>query len=109
MTRRPPRSTRTDTLFPYTTLFRSEASAKAWGHAAVICRLTEASRLSPLSGPAASPIIRANSSLENHLTWRAFSHGPIWRRPGPAPGGRPALPDRRGPVQRRHQIGRAHV
>src|SRR3546814_16851073 len=28
MIRRPPRSTRTDTLFPYTTLFRS---AKAWG------------------------------------------------------------------------------
>src|SRR3546814_1812983 len=28
MIRRPPRSTRTDTLFPYTTLFRSEA--RAW-------------------------------------------------------------------------------
>src|SRR3546814_3122609 len=27
MTRRPPRSTRTDTLFPYTTLFRSDARA----------------------------------------------------------------------------------
>src|SRR3546814_5427830 len=27
MIRRPPRSTRTDTLFPYTTLFRSGASA----------------------------------------------------------------------------------
>src|SRR3546814_15750530 len=27
MIRRPPRSTRTDTLFPYTTLFRSVASA----------------------------------------------------------------------------------
>src|SRR3546814_12821833 len=27
MTRRPPRSTRTDTLFPYTTLFRSQDSA----------------------------------------------------------------------------------
>src|SRR3546814_8482986 len=27
MIRRPPRSTRTDTLFPYTTLFRSEAIA----------------------------------------------------------------------------------
>src|SRR3546814_20389918 len=26
MIRRPPRSTRTDTLFPYTTLFRSDAS-----------------------------------------------------------------------------------
>src|SRR3546814_6387457 len=28
MIRRPPRSTRTDTLFPYTTLFRSPASSK---------------------------------------------------------------------------------
>src|SRR3546814_1635656 len=27
MTRRPPRSTRTDTLFPYTTLFRSDGAA----------------------------------------------------------------------------------
>src|SRR3546814_2739634 len=27
MIRRPPRSTRTDTLFPYTTLFRSQAAA----------------------------------------------------------------------------------
>src|SRR3546814_3892480 len=29
MIRRPPRSTRTDTLFPYTTLFRSQAGAVA--------------------------------------------------------------------------------
>src|SRR3546814_19379243 len=29
MTRRPPRSTRTDTLFPYTTLFRSEVQGDA--------------------------------------------------------------------------------
>src|SRR3546814_10350567 len=29
MIRRPPRSTRTDTLFPYTTLFRSELSGAA--------------------------------------------------------------------------------
>src|SRR3546814_11366371 len=29
MIRRPPRSTRTDTLFPYTTLFRSSATASA--------------------------------------------------------------------------------
>src|SRR3546814_15946648 len=29
MIRRPPRSTRTDTLFPYTTLFRSTAAARA--------------------------------------------------------------------------------
>src|SRR3546814_2279691 len=29
MIRRPPRSTRTDTLFPYTTLFRSRAAVRA--------------------------------------------------------------------------------
>src|SRR3546814_1259425 len=31
MIRRPPRSTRTDTLFPYTTLFRSRRSARDHG------------------------------------------------------------------------------
>src|SRR3546814_12630745 len=31
MIRRPPRSTRTDTLFPYTTLFRSEGGAHDLG------------------------------------------------------------------------------
>src|SRR3546814_3411680 len=34
MIRRPPRSTRTDTLFPYTTLFRSPESAVATHYAA---------------------------------------------------------------------------
>src|SRR3546814_13180476 len=36
MIRRPPRSTRTDTLFPYTTLFRSvvDQPGQAWGAAA---------------------------------------------------------------------------
>src|SRR3546814_14108341 len=33
MIRRPPRSTRTDTLFPYTTLFRSEGVLRAVGRA----------------------------------------------------------------------------
>src|SRR3546814_11012017 len=33
MIRRPPRSTRTDTLFPYTTLFRSQDSLKSGGTA----------------------------------------------------------------------------
>src|SRR3546814_20884489 len=32
MVRRPPRSTRTDTLFPYTTLFRSSCCYPARGH-----------------------------------------------------------------------------
>src|SRR3546814_20186868 len=30
MVRRPPRSTRTDTLFPYTTLFRSHSCCRSW-------------------------------------------------------------------------------
>src|SRR3546814_1656734 len=30
MIRRPPRSTRTDTLFPYTTLFRSSCKRRGW-------------------------------------------------------------------------------
>src|SRR3546814_15684779 len=34
MIRRPPRSTRTDTLFPYTTLFRSKGKRAASGDAA---------------------------------------------------------------------------
>src|SRR3546814_13272872 len=32
MIRRPPRSTRTDTLFPYTTLFRSLCAKAFWRH-----------------------------------------------------------------------------
>src|SRR3546814_10469098 len=34
MIRRPPRSTRTDTLFPYTTLFRSSSISRRWPLAA---------------------------------------------------------------------------
>src|SRR3546814_9436846 len=32
MIRRPPKSTRTDTLFPYTTLFRSSVAHSYWGN-----------------------------------------------------------------------------
>src|SRR3546814_1803893 len=35
MIRRPPRSTRTDTLFPYTTLFRSRFKLREW--AGIVC------------------------------------------------------------------------
>src|SRR3546814_6763372 len=43
MIRRPPRSTRTDTLFPYTTLFRSESTpAVATAAAAIVPAVTEA-------------------------------------------------------------------
>src|SRR3546814_8887295 len=44
MIRRPPRSTRTDTLFPYTTLFRSQAADRAQGapHGSRLQRLRSA-------------------------------------------------------------------
>src|SRR3546814_3242263 len=43
---RPPRSTRTDTLFPYTTLFRSPSAfgryaPRRWGDGLVVCRVNE--------------------------------------------------------------------
>src|SRR3546814_5224754 len=38
MIRRPPRSTRTDTLFPYTTLFRSLLRGHRWCFAAAVNR-----------------------------------------------------------------------
>src|SRR3546814_7694578 len=41
MIRRPPRSTRTDTLFPYTTLFRSSGMAARGARRSMIVLLTE--------------------------------------------------------------------
>src|SRR3546814_5177911 len=58
MRRRPPRSTRTDPLFPYTTLFRSLAPAGRPGAAAGIARLWRDARAdepADLSGLCANP------------------------------------------------------
>src|SRR3546814_11910737 len=44
MIRRPPRSTRTDTLFPYTTLFRSVAKTIADDDSRAVPRLPERDR-----------------------------------------------------------------
>src|SRR3546814_2617716 len=68
MIRRPPRSTRTDTLFPYTTLFRSHvfSSSRTPGR----CRARER-RLAPArrGGARAAPPRRA------HRADRAGQHG----------------------------------
>src|SRR3546814_3714752 len=56
MIRRPPRSTRTDTLFPYTTLFRSRTSGPT------------ASRRSPSSTPMASRGASTPSRSEEHTS-----------------------------------------
>src|SRR3546814_1318602 len=49
MIRRPPRSTRTDTLFPYTTLFRSSAPRAPGGWLTRYSRRHERQRLSATS------------------------------------------------------------
>src|SRR3546814_16198134 len=52
MIRRPPRSTRTDTLFPYTTLFRSESDPKSLPrHPAT----SDPESLPPMRGPCIRP------------------------------------------------------
>src|SRR3546814_2747075 len=55
MRRRPPRSTRTDTLFPYTTLCRSSAAREA----AVGIGMSPAKRLLAIELPLAAPIVLA--------------------------------------------------
>src|SRR3546814_15630644 len=73
MIRRPPRSTRTDTLFPYTTLFRSTSSLE--------CELTTVRDIQLLLfGPGA---LRSLASPGCPGRWAEFVHFPArrgWRR-----------------------------
>src|SRR3546814_12072356 len=57
MIRRPPRSTRTDTLFPYTTLFRSEIELVPFG-----CE-----RLGPVVAMEAAAILPASGRVTHRL------------------------------------------
>src|SRR3546814_5495438 len=78
MIRRPPRSTRTDTLFPYTTLFRSgrRIVVVVDGEAATrIDHMIQNGRLALV--PGVSPAQRERQAVE-HLV-RAFGKGGIAR------------------------------
>src|SRR3546814_16117104 len=87
MIRRPPRSTRTDTLFPYTTLFRSHWRDDPEHHARSLARLElDAQRLHPRRRPA-GPGLGLRTG-RRHLSRRRLFE--------PPPG-------------RGAQIGRAHV
>src|SRR3546814_7534482 len=68
MIRRPPRSTRTDTLFPYTTLFRSRPSAMAtfWWMFVIVARDREMS--------SATPVTRLPSSAASAVSRRSEEH-----------------------------------
>src|SRR3546814_4159546 len=128
MIRRPPRSTRTDTLFPYTTLFRSRflpARARSGADGAVV---------RPVALRSASPSFSACSKEETTAYYRFFrillnfsgkktraSHAMTYWTPllsallcllpagmGPPAAAQIALPPIQLPDATR-QIGKAHV
>src|SRR3546814_20230927 len=90
MIRRPPRSTRTDTLFPYTTLFRSPAAPSAG---------IDAGRRAREGGPQARHVRRAEA-VGRAAEGRGARAGPCRSRPGPrlCPRGRAGLAFGRGGV-----------
>src|SRR3546814_10573560 len=67
MIRRPPRSTRTDTLFPYTTLFRSIARTKRGLTQEALAGLVQA----PLTQGAIAHIESGRSESSRHIVWIA--------------------------------------
>src|SRR3546814_20249399 len=85
MIRRPPRSTRTDTLFPYTTLFRSgDVDQIYFGNAAggtvngqEMIRAQAALRNTGLAGKPMFNVENAcaSSSTAFHLAWLAIASG----------------------------------
>src|SRR3546814_3127528 len=113
MIRRPPRSTRTDTLFPYTTLFRSEGAARLAPHPpgrASCAVLRERLDLADPGVRRAGPAPVAATARDRRRPARQHALPP----PGPAAarGGHPAggwrlLRDR--VARQPREIGRAHV
>src|SRR3546814_16006354 len=78
MIRRPPRSTRTDTLFPYTTLFRSPIPGKTPAHAGVFLSRNQSllqARLQPRALALAPPPATAGGGWEGVPTARADPKG----------------------------------
>src|SRR3546814_2637764 len=70
MIRRPQRSTRTDTLFPYTTLFRSEEISRSFGPA-LKCRSLRPDRFwptqdLPVESDPFEPVVQAKQVGESH-------------------------------------------
>src|SRR3546814_12522052 len=94
MIRLPPRSTRTDTLFPYTTLFRSDDHAAEGDREAAIC---EPSLRQPVLQPPVVPLLVPEERPGARRSHDHAGRGPSERlqRAGPPADGRPAraVPD----------------
>src|SRR3546814_4117119 len=74
MIRRPPRSTRTDTLFPYTTLFRSRHAAQAIGEIAIIAGVSTHVINVDRASNAAVEIIGVDIGIDARLLIKATAH-----------------------------------
>src|SRR3546814_2215191 len=83
MIRRPPRSTRTDPLFPYTTLFRSRSCAR---NSAVLARID-------------AGFLRGHAHALGFFGGLADFCGPVYRRKIPCAWGY-CPPDRHGPCNK---------
>src|SRR3546814_18372060 len=97
MMRRPPNSTRTDTLFPDTTLFRSQLAGNpaagdvAGGGEVVDLALLHAQQLGHLAGGQEG----GRGSFGRHASFLAALPGRRKRRPPPLTAPRPRRPPRR--------------
>src|SRR3546814_10362618 len=123
MLRRPPRSTRTDTLFPYTTLFRSHALGlkvlidQVWSHTSDQHEWFRSSRAGR-EGPHADWYVWADAKPDGSPpnNWASVFGGPAWRWDARRRqyylhnflSAQPQL-DGRNPAVQEAQIGRAHV
>src|SRR3546814_18388948 len=93
MIRRPPRSTRTDTLFPYTTLFRSQSATRP--------RRTKGSRAPSSNASSPAPLSHMRSGTRARRSIKA--------PPCSATGELAVLARDERRQLRQRQIGRAHV
>src|SRR3546814_4350374 len=107
MIRRPPRSTRTDTLFPYTTLFRSSAS-RATGSTIAQCLIQSCERLVAAGQTQAKParIIIEWTGQDGMARKIIEENGCLL---GLDQAEERAVSDSHEAMTREHQIGRAHV
>src|SRR3546814_13142737 len=107
MIRRPPRSTRTDTLFPYTTLFRSEpeglrpVAAAPVRHrlALTVCRLTVCPPALSRAGPSIAGSRRRTTADRCPQRISRCGLAPVQPPPRRPSGGTPPCPaalDRKG-------------
>src|SRR3546814_15279256 len=103
MIRRPPRSTRTDTLFPYTTLFRSATIPAATG-------LAVRHHRDVAEFPGVAPGAGEGLTVDHRAATEADAEIDVVEAVEIVPDAMQLFPQRRGQaVAAEKQIGRAHV